>query len=271
MAKLAAKDIIEVVDHKVLKNGEISFKMKTKYDGKTKVRWVRKSGLKSARSNCMIRYYSKTYKVATYQEFESKAVLDSTQEMMAAMTLNKSSPKGSNWKREGSKVEVYSKSKKRWYNGTIAKVDHSDESMTVHYIIDNMTYTKDVFKGDGVVRPRRGGVDDDQKTKQSPQINVYNTQIVFSDKSVYQKKAKAASSQTGCKYQLDQRVRIEYKDKWYLGRIISTKMDVKKGFKVTVQYENNPDAAQRNIFCRHWCNTILCSIANEGMIYCRED
>eukprot|EP01083_Nonionella_stella_P106796 308522_1 len=238
IAKLAAKDIIEVLDHKVLTNGEISFKMKIKSDtGETKIRWVRKSGLKSTRSNSMIRYYSKTYNVATYQEFENYA---SCQNMMAAMTLKASPPEDaeSNWEpayhRKGSKVEVYSNSKKQWCKGTIAEVDRSDGSMRVVYDVDNMTYTKDVFKGDGVVRPRSGGhaYDDDQKAKQSPQTNVYNvynTQFVISDKSIYQSKAKAASSQTGCNWQLNQRVIIERNDKYYYGRIIHTKMDVKHG------------------------------------------
>eukprot|EP01083_Nonionella_stella_P210273 761389_1 len=91
---LASKEIIEVIDHKVLKTGEISFKMRTKSDtGKPKIRWVRKSGLKSTTSKCMKRYYKKTYNVGTYKEFKSKAVQAVLTSSLSAMTLKKTPQK----------------------------------------------------------------------------------------------------------------------------------------------------------------------------------
>eukprot|EP01083_Nonionella_stella_P044428 119635_1 len=127
---LASKEIIEVIDHKVLKTGEISFKMRTKSDtGKPKIRWVRKSGLKSTTSNSMKRYYSKTYNVGTYDAFKSKAVQAVLTSSLSAMTLKKTPQK------------------------------------------------------------ERRRDDDDQKT-----VNVYNTNIVFTDNSVHQSKAVTAAS-----------------------------------------------------------------------------
>eukprot|EP01083_Nonionella_stella_P316347 1146568_1 len=85
----------------------------------------------------------------------------------------------------GGKIEVYSNSKKNWYPGTIAKVK-SDESMTVEYVIDNVTYFKVVFERDGVVRRRKEAVDHKQTKQQKitpPKANA--TGYVYKGRAVY--------------------------------------------------------------------------------------
>eukprot|EP01083_Nonionella_stella_P075108 203971_1 len=87
-----------------------------------------------------------------------------------------------------------------------------------------------------------------RKEKNVPHtVNVYNTQIITNTNNsvavVTKESARTTKPQrqtkksSGCKYEVDERVKIEYKDKWYDGRIIEIKKDKKTSFKVTVKYE----------------------------------